>query len=347
MSNGNGVLDEPPFLRAKGYIMKGFLAGIVESNPIEFARYTVEELYRTYKPVGLVVEQNLDPAGFLEHHQLGLGTIPRRPFACPDAIGGGRDTNEPRDPEPNLRPSGRCINRYGSQRNRQPSTHAREPRECESVEEGSYRGRLCHSDKFWGNFARGVEALRMTVFSHDQMNRSLFEEPTPAIEREHPLDGPHGFLLGGGANLTLPEIGQQYFDAADALVELITSQEVEDYKIGNPVIYLYRHSIELFLKAILPGTWGHNLEALAGKFEAFVRAEFAATVPDWIISRLKEISRLDPDSATFRYNQNSDLLHGGEFHVDLLHLQSAMHALNTALVGVIAAVACGEAKREA
>ena len=187
----------------------------------------------------------------------------------------------------------------------------------------------------------------MTVFSHDQMYRSLFEEPTPAIEREHPLDGPHGFLLGGGANLTLPEIGQQYFDAADALVELITSQEVEDYKIGNPVIYLYRHSIELFLKAILPGTWGHNLEALAGKFEAFVRAEFAATVPDWIISRLKEISRLDPDSATFRYNQNSDLLHEGEFHVDLLHLQSAMHALNTALVGVIAAVACGEGKRAA
>jgi hypothetical protein len=64
----------------------------------------------------------------------------------------------------------------------------------------------------------------MTVFSHGQMYRPLFEEPTPAIEREHPLDGPHGFLLGGGANLTLPEIGQQYFDAADALVELITSR---------------------------------------------------------------------------------------------------------------------------
>jgi hypothetical protein len=30
-----------------------------------------------------------------------------------------------------------------------------------------------------------------------------------------------------------------------------------------------------------------------------------------------------------------------------LHLQSAMHALNTALVGVIAAVACGEGKRKA
>jgi len=184
----------------------------------------------------------------------------------------------------------------------------------------------------------------MTVFSHDQMHRPLFEEPTPEIEREHPLDGPYGFLLGGGANLSLQEIGQQYFDAADALVELITSQEVEDYKLGNPVIYLYRHSIELFLKAILPGARGHNLEALAGKFEAFVRVEFAAAVPDWIIGRLKEISRLDPDSATFRYNQNPNLLQEGEFHVDLLHLQRTMHALNTALVGVIAAVACGEGR---
>jgi hypothetical protein len=187
----------------------------------------------------------------------------------------------------------------------------------------------------------------VTVFSHDQMHRPLFEEPTPAIEREHPLDGPYGFLLGGGANLTLPEIGQQYFDAADGLVELITSQEVEDYKLGNPVIYLYRHSIELFLKAILPRAWGHNLEVLAGEFEAFVRAEFAVAVPGWIIGRLKEISRLDPDSGTFRYNQNPKLLQEGEYHVDLLHLQRAMHALNTALVGVIAAVACGEGKRAA
>jgi hypothetical protein len=145
----------------------------------------------------------------------------------------------------------------------------------------------------------------------------------------------------------LPEIGQQYFDAADALVELITSQAIEDYKLGNPVIYLYRHSIELFLKEILPGTWGHNLEALAGKFEAFVRAEFAATVPDWIIGRLNEISRLDPDSATFHYNQNPKLLQEGEFHVDLLHLQHTMHALNTALVGVIAAVACREGRKVA
>jgi hypothetical protein len=189
--------------------------------------------------------------------------------------------------------------------------------------------------------------VRMTIFSQDQMYRPLFEEPTPAIEREHSLDGPYGFLLAGGANLTLPEIGQQYFDAADALVAVITSQEVEDHKIGNPIIYLYRHSIELFLKAILPRTWGHNLEALADKFEAFVRAEFAATVPDWIINRMKEISRLDPDSATFRYNQNPNLIQEGEFHVDLLHLQSVMHALNAALVGVIAAVARGEGKRAA
>jgi hypothetical protein len=187
----------------------------------------------------------------------------------------------------------------------------------------------------------------MTVYSHDQMHRPLFEEPTAAIEREHPFEGPYGFLLGGGANLTLPGIGQQYFDAADALVGLITSQEIEDYKLGNPVIYLYRHSIELFLKAILPGTWGHNLEALAGKFEALIRDEFAAAVPDWITSRLKEISRLDPDSATFRYNQNPTLVQEGEFHVDLLHLQSTMHALNNALVGVIAAVARGESKRPA
>lgn len=36
----------------------------------------------------------------------------------------------------------------------------------------------------------------------------------------------------------------------------------------------------------------------------------------------------------------------GEFHVDLAHLQSAMVALNSAIVGVLAAIELGEGKSE-
>ena len=184
-------------------------------------------------------------------------------------------------------------------------------------------------------------------FTEDQMHRPLFEEPAPEIERQDAWEGPHGFLFGGMANLKLPALGQQYFDAAHHLVEVIAQKEVEDYRLGNPIVYLYRHSIELFLKAVLPDKGRgarHDLAELSERFEKLVHDEFDVKVPRWIIDRLKELAELDPDSTTFRYNQNPNLVQAGEYHVDLFHLRDSMAALNTALVGLLAALERGEGK---
>jgi len=124
-------------------------------------------------------------------------------------------------------------------------------------------------------------------------------------------------------------------DAANLLVETIRIGEWEDQRLANPVLYLYRHSIELFLKAFL-GSAGktHDLSSLADEFRVFIKAEFDADLPDWISNRLKELADLDPGSTAFRYNQNydkaskSDLPVDGEYHVDLIHLQSAMSELS-------------------
>jgi hypothetical protein len=160
-----------------------------------------------------------------------------------------------------------------------------------------------------------------------------------------------GFLIGGGANLSLRHLGQQYFDAARLLADSIRSGDWEDHRLANPVLYLYRHSIELFLKAAMGNAArSHSLDRLADEFAAFVKREFDANVPGWIVGRMKELGAIDPNSTAFRYSQNynktskSNQPVDGEYHVDLLHLQSAMRALNCALVGVIAAIACGEGK---
>jgi hypothetical protein len=187
----------------------------------------------------------------------------------------------------------------------------------------------------------------MTVFTHDQMHRPIFEEPSSEIENADEWSGPFGFLFGGMATLSLSQLGQQYFDAADNLVELVKRQEVKNYALANPILYLYRHSIELFLKAVLPDSGRgarHNLLALSERFETFVRDEFEAQVPDWIVTRIKELAQHDPDSTTFRYNQNAEFAGAGEHYIGLVHLQTSMRVLNTALVGAVAAVAFGEGK---
>lgn len=121
----------------------------------------------------------------------------------------------------------------------------------------------------------------MTIFTEEQMNRPLFEEPIPALERSDPSEGPPGFMVGGMANLAFEHIGQQYFDAAHLLTETIRSGGCEDYRFANPVLYLYRHSIELLLKAVLGGAAKtHDLAGLTDQFRAFIRSEFDADLPE-------------------------------------------------------------------
>lgn len=192
----------------------------------------------------------------------------------------------------------------------------------------------------------------MTVFSHDQMHRPLFEELTAKHERPDEWSSPPSFVVGGMANLSYQHLGQQYFNAAHMLSEHIIEKEYfADWELSNPVLYLYRHSIELFLKAIMrDSAKTHDLATLSSEYKDFIKSTFDADVPSWILDRMGELSIIDPNSTAFRYNKvfskasKSDVPVAGEFHVDLRHLQSAMLALNTALVGVIAAVACGEGK---
>ncbi|MGI1663965.1 hypothetical protein ACRDNQ_17130 [Palleronia sp. KMU-117] len=191
----------------------------------------------------------------------------------------------------------------------------------------------------------------MTGFNEDQMHRPLFEEPTAALERPSQWSEPLGFMVGGMANQKYQQLGQQYFNAAHYLVESIKHQDVADSEVANPILYLYRHSIELFLKAVmLDAAKTHSLDSLAEEYRAFIKEEFDADCPEWIITRMKELGGIDPNSTAFRYNMTydksakADIPVDGEFHVNLHHFQSAMTALNVALVGTIAMVACGEGK---
>ena len=179
-------------------------------------------------------------------------------------------------------------------------------------------------------------------FTNDDLERPIFIDPPDDIGRQDAWSGPYAFLLGGMGSPQKYEIAQEYFNAANSLVASIRRQEIEDYAIANPVLFLYRHSIELMLKAAIGLNNEHDLGEMTERLEQKVKDKFGQNTPHWLISRLKEISDIDPRSTSFRYavkrsGKNGIVLEelGGEHYIDLHHLQRAMIALFSALATIV------------
>ena len=48
-----------------------------------------------------------------------------------------------------------------------------------------------------------------------------------------------GFMFGGPFVPTRLELSQQYYDAANLLLEAIKKQRIEDYALTNPALFLF------------------------------------------------------------------------------------------------------------
>jgi HEPN domain-containing protein len=168
----------------------------------------------------------------------------------------------------------------------------------------------------------------LRFFTAEDLDRPLFEDTSPACEREDPFSGPQGFMLGGMSQTTIASLSEEYFDAANLIVEAIKRGDWEDYKVGNAALFLYRHSVELLLKAALGKfAFTHSLSDLADSYAAMILERYGQPLDDWIVRRLGELASMDPRSTMFRYGAPMS----EEIYVSLPHLQSAMLALNAAL----------------
>jgi hypothetical protein len=174
------------------------------------------------------------------------------------------------------------------------------------------------------------------------MTRPLFEELTVDHEREDEWSGPHGFAIGGMMQANMASLAEEYFAAANELVDAIKEKRIAGYQVGNAALFLYRHSCELILKAALPASKRtHNLTGLTDSFVKMVKDKFRQDVPTWIVGRMKELAAIDPNSTAFRYGNYGTPIDGGdgpiefEAYVSLSHLQAAMLALNSALVSAV------------
>jgi hypothetical protein len=138
------------------------------------------------------------------------------------------------------------------------------------------------------------------------MNKQpLFRDPGEDDQREDGYSVPHGFLIGGLTAFERVELAEQYLKAANLLVEAIRKQQVGDFEIAYPVLFLYRHALEVLIKHCLGKDLNHHrLDALADELVRFVRDQHGEEVPSWIVSRLREIAQIDPTSQAFRYGED-------------------------------------------
>lgn len=143
----------------------------------------------------------------------------------------------------------------------------------------------------------------------------LFRNEDASRECEWSL--PKGFLFGGMVgDGSLADYADEFYEAANILIETIYKNNIEDFKIGNPVLFLYRHAAELSLKALVLHQKGsqkesyiHSLRTLLTKVDG---------ISEYYRKMIEGLDDIDPKSTSFRYSgtkpdglQNEDFCDAG------------------------------------
>jgi hypothetical protein len=154
----------------------------------------------------------------------------------------------------------------------------------------------------------------------------------------------HGILVGGMASESDEvSLARQYRDAAALLVDAAL-KDGEPWSLSYPILFLYRHSTELYLKAIV---WrldapdsrpNHELSTLFDRFEKLVIERHGKHVPSWVKRDILGFAQLDDNSQQFRYTRstkNVQFMLPGEYWVELRRLQRRMEAISRGLESIL------------
>jgi hypothetical protein len=105
----------------------------------------------------------------------------------------------------------------------------------------------------------------------------------------------------------------------------------EPWRLSYPIFYLYRHALELYLKAALPQSGPvHDLRPLVGQFEELLRSRVGVGIAADVRDDLLTFTVIDPHAQGFRY---TDTTRGdrrmlpGEHWVSLRDLQRLMEVV--------------------
>lgn len=117
------------------------------------------------------------------------------------------------------------------------------------------------------------------------------------------------------------ELARSYKLAGDTLVDTALKEDMQQELIC-PILYNYRHAVELSLKATKNNRkGGHDLTVLLLEFKAMMKTEFNTEPPDWFDNVIKVLIDFDDRAGTlFRYGSSKYY----EVYIDLYHLKTVL-----------------------
>ncbi len=175
------------------------------------------------------------------------------------------------------------------------------------------------------------EAHREFIFEEVQyLHSKIFQEPPDGLDETWT----HGFLFMGPGPKGVDPFGvaRCYRLAVEEMIAAALHSS-EAYQYDYPILYLCRHTLELYLKALGPDRrpedksgWNHNLEKCMRGVEERQGLKIGQVFRSWI----EEFNQMDESGSTFRYENGSQHLNYVEYWVDLRQLRYAMTQLCSA-----------------
>lgn len=153
-----------------------------------------------------------------------------------------------------------------------------------------------------------------------ELHSPLFQDPPEEMDETWQ----HGTLIGGMACRDLPQVARAYKLAADELLKQGTSK-YEPQELDYPVLFLYRHTVEVYLKAALNvPPEHHDLSSLIQLLEA----ESGKKIAGWVKDRLWDFHKIDKMASLFRYADPPDKC---ELWIDFHQLESVIDKIVEAI----------------
>jgi hypothetical protein len=152
----------------------------------------------------------------------------------------------------------------------------------------------------------------------------IFSNPPDNIEEPFPSYVLFNEVQDG---LELFHLATAYKTGGDMLADAAIDNH-NGYEIIYPIIYNYRHAVELYLKSYV-GSMGntHSLIILHNKFKELMMEKYRVHPAEWFESIIETLHEFDPGGTSFRYGTSDPRY---EVFVDLSVLKAKMNLLERA-----------------